>query len=230
MGSSPEQQPRPPRVWISKPMQIFTIGFLVVCAIVAEISQGRGLRMLVSIGGTLLLFAAVVYAAKRHQRRPVVGGVHRYPSWYWSYGYIFSIFPVAMLILGTFNYLHGVIVLTNLLIVYGVFGTLLLLALWGSARNRRVYADVIADETGLTATVKASGRLYGKMHPGTLVPWQDVESMERFGPWDKDALTIGANGPGARVLLKDGRRILILPAITGFNELTQKIDARLRSR
>jgi hypothetical protein len=31
-------------------------------------------------------------------------------------------------------------------------------------------------------------------------------------------------------MLKDGRRILILPAITGFKELIQKIDARLRSR
>lgn len=230
MGSSPEQQRRPPRVWISKPMQVFTIGFLGVCYIAAEISQGKARALLFSMGGTLLLFAAVVYVAKRHQSRPVVGGVHRYPSWYWSFGYIFSIFPVAMLALGTFNYLHGVIVLQNLLIVYGVFGALLAVALWGSARNRKIYGDVIAGEAGLTATVKASGRLYGKMHPGMSVPWRDVERMEQFRPWDKDALTIGAHGPGVRVMLKDGKRILILPAITGFNELVQKIDARLRSR
>ncbi|HEY3858551.1 MAG TPA: hypothetical protein VGM47_02940 [Gammaproteobacteria bacterium] len=163
-------------------MQVFTIGFLAVCYIAAEISRGEGRGVLISFGGVLLLYGLVLYAWKRHSSELVVGGAHRYPSWYWSFGYIFSLFPIAALILGTFNYLHGVIVLKSLLIVYGIFGTLLALALWSSVRSRRMYGDVVVDQAGLTATVKASGRLYGKMHPGTVIPWQDVERMEPFTP------------------------------------------------
>jgi hypothetical protein len=229
MVSPPELQKRPPRVWISKPMQVFTVGFLIICAVAAEISQGKGWGLLAAavLMVLILLLRAVVWRRHFSQETPL--GVHRYPGWFGISGYVIGLIPAGFLVVGLVNYLRGVIALKNLLLVSAVAGPVLLLMIWSSNRNRRFYRDVIVDEGGLTATVLRRKWFLFFARPDSVVPWADIEAMERSQARDFDSMSIGAGGPGVRLRLKDGGRVLILPSITGFASLTYTVESHLKA-
>jgi hypothetical protein len=211
-------------------MQVFTIGFLGVCYIAAEVSQGKARALLLAAAFivAVLLLRTVVWRRHFSQQTPL--GVHRYPGWFGTSGYVLGLIPAGFLTVGLVNYLRGVIVLKNLLLVSAVAGPVLLLMIWSSNRNRRLYRDVIVDERGLTATVLRRKWLLFSARPDSAVPWSNIEAMERSEARDWDSMSMGAGGPGIRLRLKDGGRILIVPSITGFGSLTQTVESHLKAR
>jgi hypothetical protein len=229
MGSSPEQRPRPPRVWISKPMQVFTIAFLAVCYIAAEVSKGKGWALVTVAAVMVLVLVSCAAVWRWHYSRETPLGVHRYPGWFGIGGYVIAFLLSAFPLVGVVNYLRGAILLKNLALVSVISVPVVFLSIWSSRRNRRFYRDVIVGDDGLTATVLRRKWFLFSGQTDSVVPWGEIEAMERSAARDRDSMSIGAGGPGIRLRLKDGARILILPSITGFASLNYAVESRLKA-
>ncbi len=154
--------------------------------------------------------------------------VYTYPRWYWMINYLLCI-PVGAFI-GLLIYLYA----TKPLFTFAsfIFSLLLFSAifygiLWATNRYKKLCADVIVTDDGITATVISETKR--KIKTDVFTKWTDITHKEYFGPGDWDARTVVPMTAGFRLFVPGGR-ILIFGRLVwrqaGFDQVVSLINER----